>query len=190
MSLVQTLGKREAEIEALQKELAAEKEKVAAREKALADAGAAQAAAEARVKELVAEKEATEKRVMESHNAALTEIEGLKAQVAEAEKGRKAIEDELGRAKAALKNPAFVDAAAPGQDPAKVPDGGVGAEQPAGAAASKTPHCDEYLRLRAAGDWVACTAYWNAHEAEMRAEMKATAGVKEAKPEESKGQNA
>jgi hypothetical protein len=173
MSLVKTLKAKEDRVKELEAMLV---EKDTAIEALTSEKQAAVDAHEALTQThdaLKAEIEAERVRVVESHEAACKEIEDLKkSQEASAEALLKA-EGDLAKAKAALADPKFLDAAAVGRTE-PVADGGDGdaadgskltAPKPEG-----TPLWDQYDAIT---DPAQATLFWNENEDGLKAEQRA-----------------
>jgi len=172
MSLVKTLKAKEDRVKELEAMLV---EKDTAIEALTSEKQAAVDAHEALTQThdaLKAEIEAERGRVVESHEAACKEIEDLKkAQEASAAALLKA-EGDLAKAKAALADPKFLDAAAVGRTE-PIADGGDGdAADGDKLAGSKegTPLWDKYNAIE---DPAQATLFWNENEEGLKAEQRA-----------------
>ena len=173
MSLVKTLAAKEARVVELEGIVA---EKDTAIETLTTEKTAAVEAHESLVKthdEFKAEVEAERARVVESHEASCKEIKDLKeAQEATAATLLKA-EGDLARAKAALADPKFVDAAAIGRKE-PVADGGDGEVADKNALTADKPEEGKlWAEYNAIEDAAEQTRFWNENEEGLKAEQKA-----------------
>lgn len=170
MGMAKEMEKLRARVDQLAVELVAKNDLL---EKVQAELATSQEALATLQKE-TAEKD---KRVLETHEEATAKIAELEAKITEQTKiveglqeieaERDAAKAETEKIKAALANPALVDAAMLGTDD-EIPDGGQAADEDLNTG-SKTPKYDEYMKL--ANDPVKQSEFWAANEEAIKKEM-------------------